>query len=322
MLLKPENSALLGVMAAYVLHWLFVPAAMREAFFGRWLPLLSYGYGVYNVSYREVAQTIFESPISLVGVAAALAAALLCLRGRARLRHHLVALAALADMALVLIFLRQQGSSCHRIPLDVAGLLCLAVLVAEGNWQWAVGRRQSATALGAWVVASLALGIFVAVWFAERKEYGPDPPEVAALGEIVQQRTRPGDRVLVVATSAEPAYPLLLQTDRRPGSRYLYSFPIALFYAGVKPPKAGRFLYRDRSEAPAEELQFLAELKDDVARRQPRLIIIRNDPHCPGLREGFNPFDYLVQAGWVDEVLAPYRELPGPEGWKVFAPKR
>ena len=39
MLLKPENFAFLGVVAAYLVHWLFVPAAMREAFFGRWLPL-------------------------------------------------------------------------------------------------------------------------------------------------------------------------------------------------------------------------------------------------------------------------------------------
>ena len=222
-------------------------------------------------------------------------------------------------MALVLIFLQQQGSSCHRIPLDVAGLLCLAVLVAEGNWQWAVGRRQSAAALGAWAVASMVFGIFIAVWFVQRREHGPDPPDVAALREIVQQDSQPDDRVLVVATSAGPAYPLLLQTGRRPGSRYLYSFPIALFYAGVKPAKAGRSLYRDRSEAPAEELQFLAELKDDVAQRRPRLIIIQDSSHCAGLREGFNPFDYLVYAGWVDEVLEPYRELPGPEGWKVFA---
>ena len=66
-LLKPENFALWGVVAAYLVHWLFVPAAMREAFFGRWLPLLSYGYGVYSVSYREVAKTIFGSPISLLG---------------------------------------------------------------------------------------------------------------------------------------------------------------------------------------------------------------------------------------------------------------
>ena len=175
MLLKPENFALLGVMAVYLLHWLLVPVAMREAFFGCWLPLLSYGHGVYNVSYREVAQTILGSPISLVGVAAALAAALLCLRGRPRLRHHLVALAALADLALVLIFSGATGASCRRIPLDVAGLLCLALLVAEGNWQWAVGRRQSATAWGVGG-GEPVLGLFVAVWFGHRKEHAPDPP--------------------------------------------------------------------------------------------------------------------------------------------------
>ena len=57
--------ALLGVVAVYLVHWLFVPAAMREAFFGRWLPLISYGYGAYSVSYPQVAKSIFGSPISL-----------------------------------------------------------------------------------------------------------------------------------------------------------------------------------------------------------------------------------------------------------------
>jgi len=151
-------------------------------------------------------------------VAAALAAALLCVRGRPRLRLQLVALAALTDMALVLIFLQQQDWSSHRVPLDVAGLLCLAMLAAEGNWQWAAGRRQSATALGVWAAAGLVFAIFIGVWFVQRRG-GPDPPAVAALGEIVEQHSRPGDRVVVVATTAGPAYPRLLQTARRPGSR-------------------------------------------------------------------------------------------------------
>ena len=38
--LRPECVALAGVVTAYVAHWLFVPAAMREAFFCRWVPLI------------------------------------------------------------------------------------------------------------------------------------------------------------------------------------------------------------------------------------------------------------------------------------------
>lgn len=318
MLMKTENAALLGVVAAYMAHWLLVPVAMREAFYGRWQPLLSYGYRVYGMSYLEVARSVFESPISMLGVAAAVAATVLCVRGTARLRHHLVVLAALADMALLTIFLQQQGQSGHHVPLEVAGLMCFAVLFAEGNWQWSGSQAPTARVYGAWAAGGLLLALFLAAWLVQRKDE-PDTPAVAAIGKVVRERSRPGDRVLVVATTAEPAYPLLLQTGRRPGSRYLYCFPIALCYAGAQPPKPGGSLYRNPSQQPAEEVQFLGELKDDIATRQPRLVIVQNSAHCPALPEGFNPFDYLVRAGLVENALELYEELPGPEGWKVFA---
>jgi len=129
---KPEIFAFLIVTALYLIHWLLVPVAMRDAFFGRWLPLVHYGYGAYSVSFEQVVETILESPISLAAMAAALAAAMVCAQRRTWLRHHLIAMASLAGMALVLIFLQQRDWSSHRIPLNVAGLLCLAVLVIEG----------------------------------------------------------------------------------------------------------------------------------------------------------------------------------------------
>lgn len=321
-LLRPENLVLVGVVAAYLLHWLVVPAAMREAFFGRWLPLIRYGYSAYNVSFREVAATVLSSPISLAGLAAAFTAMLLCGQRLVRLHHHLVALAALLDMALVLIFLQQKGWSYHSIPLDVAGLLCLALLAVEGDRLLAGGRVRRTIGYGHWAAGALLVGVLVAVWFTERTRNPLEPPAFAALRQIVLQHSQPDDRVLVVATSTQPAYPLLVQTGRRPGSRYLCSFPIAFFYARTKPAKGGAAIYRRGDNAPAEEQQFLAELADDVARRQPRLIVVQDSPGWLGLPARFNTFEYLAQVGWVEKALAPYRELRGPEGWKVFARKQ
>ena len=102
-----------------------------------------------------------------------------------------------------------------------------------------------------------SLGLLVAVWFAVRTDRAAAVPSFAALRQVVESRTRPGDRVLVVATSVYPAYPTLLQTGRRTGSRYAWSFPIAFCYAGCRADAADRPAYRRRPEAPAEEQQFL-----------------------------------------------------------------
>jgi hypothetical protein len=320
MLLQPENLALVAVVTTNLLHWLVVPAVMSQAFFGRWLPLTSHGYGAYSAGYRDVAETILNSPISLAGLAAAVTAGLLCVKTRARLRHHLVALTVLANMALVLVFLHQGAQSYHRTPLEIAGALCLTVLIVEGNQQRTIGPRR--TTIGVWPLAggAVAFAILLAVWFVERKNHGFDAPDEAALREVVLQHSQPSDRVLIVSSSVSPAYPMLLQTGRRPGSRYLYSFPAAFLYAGTKAPSGS--MYRNREAAPLEETQFLDEMRDDVVRHHPQLIIVQNSAHGLGLPEGFNLFDYLSYTGWTDEALGPYHELRGPEGWKVFGRKQ
>ena len=155
------------------------------------------------------------------------------------------------------------------------------------------------------------------VWFVGRKtSANVEPPVYAALRYIVEARTQPGDRVMVLATSPSPGEPMLLKTGRRPGSRYLNCMPLVMVYADWKPAD-GR-LYRSRAEAPAEELRFLADLRDNVRARRPRLVIVNNMQTWYGLPDHFNIYDYLVHAGWTQQALASYHEIGGPEGWKVF----
>jgi hypothetical protein len=261
-------------------------------------------------------------------------------------------------MGLGLIFLQQKGWSYHRIPLDAAGLLCLALLAAElggGKWKAEGGGNDPQppifnppppfapppsihyplSTIHFSIGVVLVLG--VVVWLAVRREWvESEPPAYAALRQIIQQRTQPRDRVLVVATSVRPAYPMLLQTGRKPGSRYLCCFPIALCYAGVEARgdcldfrvsengtvpfevTPNRPIYRRRHDAPPEEQRFLDELGEDVGRFRPRLIIVQDGSGWLGLPAGFNTFEYLVDSGWAKEALAPYGELPSPAGWKVL----
>jgi hypothetical protein len=260
------------------------------------------------------------TPVSLAGMAAAVAAAMVCMQRRSRLRFHLIALATLTAVTFLLVILQQKGWTSHCIPLNVAGMLCLAILVVEGTRMWTIGRRTSAVGVGQWAVGGAIFAVVVIVWFVVRATTGPDQPEVASLRQVVEQYSQPNDRVLVVATSADAAYPLLLQMGRRPGSRYLYSFPITCVYTEAAQPKANPSLYRRGRDSPIEERQFLSELEDDVViRRQPQLIVIQDRSKLAGLPEDFNTFDYLRYCGWTDRaLLLLYREQSGPEGWKVF----
>ncbi len=271
-LVRPENFALASFVAAYVAHWAFVPAAMREAYFGRWVPLTCQGYHSYDMSCRRLLRTIFGSTASMTAIAAALLAALQLTRRPRRLSHLLLALAALTAMGFALVVVQYKGWSYHRIPLDVAGLLCLAAVVASRI-------RPPTPSVGQWIIGGLMIVCLLTVWLRDREKARAETPGVAMLRELVVAHTRPKDRVLFVTTSVLPTFPMLAQIDRRPGSRYMCMFSIAFFYAGSE--KAD---YHRWDEASAEERQYLDDLREDVERLQPRLILVLDRDGSPHSR--------------------------------------
>jgi hypothetical protein len=339
-LLQPECAAVAGVVAAYVAHWLFVPAAMREAFFCRWVPLICRGYRAFDASYRDIADDLFASPLLAAGLVGMLAAVLLLsVRRRQRLRLHLLSLATLAVMALGMLCFQRKGFTYHYIPFYVASLLCLLtvslgaaplVVSASGGKARSDRRRKpelrtvSQSSWGLIATRCLLLAVFggaLAVWFVGRPGSArPDTPDFTALRQIVTDHTRPGDRVLVMASAVRPTYPMLLQLGCRQSSRYSTAGIFALVYAGAQ-PTADRSLYHRYEEAPAEERQALDEYWDDVEHYQPKLIIVHNGARWFGLPEDFNMYDYLVYCGWAERSLKAYREIPGLKQWKVFERK-
>jgi hypothetical protein len=330
----PENLALAGVVAAYLLHWLLVPAAMREAFFGRWVPLICRGYHAVDVRYGDMLAGIVADPMAAMAAVATLGAVVLGMRPRTHLREYFLALGGLGAMGLCAAFYQQKGWAYQRLPFEAAGALTLALLASR--WLRSAGARSPAkspartgaqprffaalrttqSSLGRFGLMAL-VGALLAAWLVGRRvSANVEPSNYARLRQVVEARTRPGDRVMVLATSPSPGEPMLLRTGRRPGSRYLNCMPLVMVYADWKP--SGGDLYRSRDEAPAEERRFLADLQDDVRLRGPRLVIINDMNTWYGLPARFNIYNYLVHAGWTRQALAGYHAISGPEGWKVF----
>ena len=159
---RPENVAAAIVVTAYAAHWLFVPAAMREAFFYRWVPFFCRGYGAYDAGFRQILDGFRDSPLSMTALTGALIAALLCIRRRRRLHAYLLAMVAFAVAGLLLLLVQHKGWSYHYVPFYAAGFLSLAMAVVAG------GRRRVSDKW-LWGGGSLVFGALTLVWFTGRE---------------------------------------------------------------------------------------------------------------------------------------------------------
>ncbi len=315
LLWQSENIALAAVVAAYVLHWLFVPTAMREAFFGRWMPLIAAHYDSFNMESEKLGRYFFKSFTTVASLAILIVAVPFCRRRSRGLQYHLLAFAVLAVVAVGMFFLQHKGWSYHRIPFEFAGFLCLPLLIIALRGQRSLDRR-------AWGAVIVALGVLVAFWCDQRGIARRESVFSMALRLMIEDHSQPGDRVLIISPAlASSGYPQLLQTGRKQGSRYFCCFPIAFLNGSRKSIEANKTLYRRWDEASPEERQFLDELREDVERLRPRLIIIQDDVGCAHVPKDFNPFEYLVYAGWTESALESYRELPGAPVWRLFQRK-
>ena len=311
-LFQPENVSLAVVVAAYVLHWLFVPAAMRDAFFGRWLPLLADHYKTFDKSHTHV----FLNPYyAIVALLVFLTAVCVCWKKRhTHLRLHFVAMVVFAGMALLVIYFPQHHWVYQCMPFEMASLLCLPFMIVVVRGRSPLSPRHMA-------LIFLLLGVMGSMWLMDRQYVRGATISSTLMEEIIEKHSVPGDRIMVLDTDIRPTYPLLLQTNRKPGCRYMWSFPIVFFYGGEKVMDTDHPTYRRRQEASTEERQYLDDVENDLVRYQPRLVFIRNDGNSNFMPKGFNIAEYLSYSGWLETALKPYRELPGVEGWRVFLRK-
>ncbi len=309
-LLKPEIFGFAAFVSAYVVHWLFVPAAMREAFFHRWLPLFIDHYAGMPTGCTSVGGRLVRHPVCVVALCFTLAAIPYCYRRRTRLRHHLAAFTALAAASLTVAFVQHKGYDYHYVPFEAAGLTCgvLAILV--------VGKPNHRFALHCGMIS---LMLIVIGWWGFRECAPAISQTTLALRRTLLNHSRPGDRVLCIVPSfCNTTSPLLLQIGRKPGGRYPYMLPIRMIYNDPTLGGPAGNLYHALDVAPPEEREYLNDLREDVTRNHPRLIVIQDRIVVKILPYGFNAYEYLVFTGWTADMLSSYREVTAPKGWKVF----
>lgn len=320
----PEMILVVALGFLYFIHFLFIPPPMRQAFFERWVPLVAAHYGVYKESMS--LELLGELPPAVYLPVVGLAVLAVFLLARIRLKDRRLLLEALSLgmlFGMLIYLLQQKGWLYHLYPFlgltaTLAALLLTLVLESPAtmdqgggaivkSWRWVVFCGIILTLFSGFFFFSVK-AVAVAAYHNHRlRQFVP----------LIQAHSGAHERVAFISTDIYPANPVLLYADRLPGTRYLFSFPIAMSYIGVRANPDGSFPYRTASQRTPMEREFLLDMTADINRRRPRLVFIQQDP-CQACPEGFRITDYLKKSGWMAEALTAYLPLGHTSDYMVY----
>jgi hypothetical protein len=317
-LLAPETIAVVAAGLAYAVHFLLLPEAVRAAFFNELLPLVRKGYGIWNKPWRELVMFGYWTP----GAAAAAAPFLLTPRNAGRAWRLARAFGAAGLAAVVVFFVQRKGWPYHALPAWCSFVAVLGLAAAQTR---PFAFREDAGAASAflptisrrWLQAALA-GLFVlanvaGVYYASHLRAPKHLERLLAangLARFVAQQTKPGDAVLFLSSEVVPAYPMLAQLDRAPGSRFLW-----LYWFPMAHPAHGR-----RKVSESAERRLTAQLGVDVQARRPALVLLAKE-RCWNCRNDESIYSELTRNHFVRRELKDYEELDPVGGMAVFRRK-
>ena len=339
----------------YAAHFFILPEVARNELFGRWLPFVAERYSVYNNSFKilldrpsflpAVTATLPMAFIcatcgnKLARIAKPVAVFTLGATASFLLQHklwpyHLIP----ALYGAVLIWTLSVGECFDRLRANKGAsfaiwLFLQAIIVQTATiayfhkwmakmpaWGWLI--LLSAVTVFLYLRKTMTTTVVVAGVLAILVGWAPwsnsDPLKRNPVAQAIGQHTEEGDPVMFIATSTSAAFPVLVQMNRRPGSRYIVTWPIPLFYKGTAGTEDGEFPYRRRDELLSEEVRFLSELSEDIETIRPRMILVGQGSQNQACPEGFDLRVYLARTGLMEEILSMYTPARAVHGYDVF----
>ena len=314
---SPGIISLVLVGLIYAAHWIFVPDKMRHEFFLQLVPMLHSSYRkAYGCSYIWTILRLSKTSLAIGGTCIFLSAWLFYRRSL-KPDALLITSASLVLLCLLVYILQQKGWLYHQIPFAYSGCLLAAVLLIQ------VGRdlHETDSHLCQMIAMSILLGTAIGgfPWAGvitgqvTARDYG-----TGRLAKWIIDETAPKDEVLFISTSVTPAYPALCQTNRRPGSRYLWFFPIAFFNSN-RDDSSSNNPFASKPDRDLES-RFISDLRTDICRRLPKAIVIPIVSGLQGCPPDFNMIDYLVRTGVMETIQCNgYKEVPSPlNNWVAY----
>jgi hypothetical protein len=216
-------------------------------------------------------------------------------------------LLAMAVMAFISYLYQSKGWYYHLIPFEflVAYLfifnVCSLMEVFPENSMF----RRLFAKIGLLVILLVQLTLSVVfVWRMEDQGRYWN----ARFFKILKETPVKNDRVLFVSSTLT-AYPFLVQADKRPGSRFLWFFPIALLYSQSHDPNLSETeIFANGPIDKTLETRFIKELISDIQANRPAMIFINTGETDPGLPKKFSLENYLKYQK-VNAVIEKYYRL-------------
>lgn len=257
-LASPETFGFAASIGAYVLLVLS-QETIRSEFLGRWLPMVSEGYALYNWPWpMQITQLIVSGilPVSIIAL-------LLLLKNKTIKRGLLPAIFVFFIGAVIAILLQGKCILNQTIPLMYASLmLCCSVPI--NNLKKTL--LAAALTLSAFLVPVYALPGVISqnqIW----------QTMTGQIIDVIEKESSVGDRVSVLSLSLPDSYPALTSAPRYSGNRYFFVFPMLM----------AEYLAKKHSGEPAavkwqaESQKFIDDLTSDLQTNKPRLILIQEN---------------------------------------------
>ncbi|MCC6612728.1 MAG: hypothetical protein IT320_04570 [Anaerolineae bacterium] len=256
------------VIGWYGVYFVLQPDILR-IYLTEVAPSVVAGYRSYG--YKSVSVLLFGEPQSILAVllAGLMAGWGIGLRSS---KGRLYILLALLTVACVLSFVLQtKGWDYHSLPMlmmiiILAGLLFERAL-ALPTLKVFVRRYKIANAYPAITVAIVALGgLVMAMAYVD----GEGTTEAQ---EPFLRYSQPGDSVIIADISVIPNYPSVIQTNRRPVSRYPMAYPLGFAYANLDALPDD--VYTPEHRPPLLAQTYLDVLVEDLSVQKPELFLMR-----------------------------------------------
>jgi len=313
-LFTPEVGGCIFAGLVYLVHFAFVPEAMKQSFFGFIVPLVLHGYGAYDCQLPDLLSVslpafyggiFYGEPLFIPAFMSLVVFFALCLRARCSLLLPMVAWTVGGYFAFVL---QHKGWSNHTIPM-LSGCFLLVGLEYGVLANFCKFNKQ--------FLWSALCGFFVFLFLVAAGCRNSAPLyENHDFAKDLIAHASPGDNILVLACSLYPAYPLLIQLDYLPGSRYLHLFPIPMLEYWKK--RSDDPVQRKRLEL--EEDRVLADVGQDIRSNRPKLIALENSLFERG-DNNLIMSSYLLQHGFIDKCMAGYQLIKTDFAYKLYLRK-
>jgi hypothetical protein len=310
-LLAPELIAVVAWGLVYAGHFAVIPSAMREAFFFQVVPFVAANYDAYDCPTKRLLLSGLPPFGLLAPVLLAIALAALALNKRISLvRNQQIGMLALGTLLGLAVFAFQhKGWPYHLFPaIGMADLLISTLLIevlgpSPRGRRFPPGFREQCFSLFCIALIFVVSAMTVRALYVSRTQSG----RIDEFVKLIQSYSEPSDRIAFIDTGWMLTYPSLICSNRLTGTKYMPTFPIAMFNKNAQLSASGGFSYKSEMELGEKERCFLNDLGTDLGGHKPSLVFINRTTGCTGCPPEFSIDKYLHEAGWFSRHMKNYK---------------